>query len=113
MVTSVDGTLASDWTTVTTNERCFLDLQFIRKGRDPQWTPEAGRPSDRSGVAFFGPRSKVRVGDRLRVLKGRGPAGTYMVEGAFDTVYNGRGKVHHIEAGIKEVPPAIAVGAAP
>lgn len=111
--TTIDGTVVSDWTPVASNEPCFLDFQFIRRGRDPQWTPEAGRPADRSGVAFFGAKSKVRVGDRLRTVKNRGPAGTYMVEGAFDTVYDGRGNVHHIEAGVKEVPPSIAVGVAP
>ena len=102
-----------DWAIVATSEPCFIDLQFIRRGRDPQWTPEAGRPADRTGVAFFNPTAKVKVGYRLRVLAANGPAGTYMVEGAFDTPYDGMGEVHHIEAGIKEVPPAVAAGVAP
>jgi hypothetical protein len=54
---SEDGVPVIGWDYVRTNGqpaeyRCFLDLNFIRRGKDPQWTPEAGRPADRTGVFF-------------------------------------------------------------
>jgi hypothetical protein len=110
--TQIDGTVAFEWGAISKNEACFIDLTFIRKGRDPQWTPESGRPADRTGVGFFGPRSKVLVGDRVRMT--RGPIkGTFMIEGAFDQISDHRGRLHHIEAGVHEVPPSVAAGAAP
>ena len=110
--TTVDGIVSSDWAPVATNEPCFIDLTFIRKGRDPQWTPEAGRPADRTGVGFFGPRSKVLVGDRIRMT--RGPIkGTFLIDGAYDQISDDNGRLHHIEAGVREVPPSVALGAAP
>ena len=98
----VDGLDTFEWNTVVSNEPCRLDLQFIRSGRDPQWTPEAGRPADRFGVAFFRNGANVKAGDRLVVKKG--PAGTFLCEGAVDEALGFAGQPHHMEVGVKEVP---------
>jgi hypothetical protein len=87
-----------------TSERCFLDLGFIRQGKDPQWTPEAGRASDRSGVLFLGPTTAMRPGDRIRMTKG--PSGTFQVEGAYDEAWRPSDR-HHIELGVVEVAKAL------
>lgn len=85
--------------------RCFLDLNFIRRGKDPQWTAEAGRPADRTGV-FFGEGSiPLRSGDRIQMTQG--PAGTFLAEGAFDEAWTPSGR-HHIEIGVIEVAGQIA-----
>lgn len=85
---------------------CRIDLQYIRMGKDPQWTPEAGRPEDRTGVAMFLPGADVRTGDRLQMV--RGPAGTFLVDGSVDEILGGRGRVHHLEVAVKEVPGPLA-----
>lgn len=112
--TVVDGVQSYVWVPVKSNVRCRLDLQYIRSGKDPQWTPEAGRPVDRAGVAFFESGEPVKVGQRLVITKG--PIGTYLVGGddlgAVDEVFLGRGShVHHLEVGVKEVPGPIAAAA--
>jgi hypothetical protein len=84
---------------------CFLDLNFIRKGKDPQWTPEAGRPADRSGVFFALGDIPLKSGDRIQMVAG--PAGTFLAEGAFDEAWTPRAR-HHIEIGVVEVAGQIA-----
>lgn len=102
----VDGVEQYVPRTIATGVRCRLDLQFIRSGRDPQWTPEAGRVEDRTGVAFFLSDANVKPGDRIQVT--RGPAGTFQVEGNVDQVFGRRGRIHHLECGVKEVPGPVA-----
>lgn len=105
--TEVDGASTYDWHNVEVNERCRVDLNFQRHGKDPmQWTPEAGRATDKTGVAFFLPTANIRPGDRIVVTLG--PTGTFLVEGAFEEILGRHGRVHHYEVGIKEVAPAIA-----
>lgn len=103
----VNGVPQSNWTTVKTNVRCFLDLGFIRKGKDPIWTPEAGRVSDRSGVLFLDGKAPVQSGMRVKMTKG--PTGTFLVEGAVDEAWRPTSK-HHIEVGVVEVPKQISKG---
>lgn len=106
--TDVDGAPAYNWTTVKENVRCFVDLSYQRPGKDPGWSPEAGRPADRAGVLFMLPTEPLKPGDRIVVTRGE-PRGTFEVLGALDTVPQAsRGRVHHIEVGIEEVAQAIA-----
>lgn len=85
--------------------RCFLDLNFIRRGKDPQWTAEAGRPADRSGVFFAMGDIPLRSGNRIEMT--RGPEGTFVAEGAFDEAWTPSAR-HHIEIGVLEVASQIA-----
>lgn len=85
--------------------RCFLDLNFIRKGKDPMWTAEAGRPADRSGVLFLTGTDDVRSADRIKMTKG--PSGTFQIEGAIDEAWRPTDK-HHTEVGVQEVAQALA-----
>jgi len=103
--TDLNGMPQHDWLTVVENVKVFLDLNFIRKGRDPVWTPEAGRPSDRSGVLFVDPGADVRSGDRVRMTVG--PHGTFQTEGAVDEAWTPT-KMHHKEIGVVEVAGLIA-----
>ncbi len=98
--TFVDGMPQHQWVVKGTAIPCRVDLQFIRQGKDPLWTPEAGRASDRTGVLFIMPSSQVKSGDRIFVS--RGPAGTFQIEGAVDEAWD-KDTRHHIELGIKEV----------
>lgn len=104
--TIVDGVESFGWVTVASGVPCRMDLQFIRSGRDPQWTPEAGRMEDRTGVGFFLADAPVRTGDRVIVT--RGPSGTFLLEGSIDEVQGRHGRTHHIEVGVKEVPGPVA-----
>lgn len=103
--TFVDGVATSEWKVIKTNVRCFLDLNFLRKGKDPMWTPEAGRPSDRSGVLFVEAGSGLKAAHRVEMTKG--PSGTFTVEGAIDEAWRPT-SLHHIEVGVVEVPQGIA-----
>lgn len=103
-LTQVDGLSQQVWTTVQANVRCFIDLTFVRAGKDPIWTPEAGRPSDRVGVLFLALRS-ARSGDRVEIT--RGPKGTFAIEGAVDEAWTPR-RFHHLEAGVIEVASPLA-----
>lgn len=80
--------------------RCFLDLTFIRRGKDPQWTPEAGRPADRTGVFFALGDCPLQAGDRIEMVMG--PNGIFETTGAFDEAWTPR-KRHHLEVGVSEV----------
>lgn len=105
--TFVDGIPRSSWVAVATNVPVFLDLNFIRKGKDPMWTPETGRVSDRVGVAFFSGKVTVRSGMRVKMTKG--PSGTFLIEGAVDEAWRPTAK-HHLEVGVTEVPAQITKG---
>lgn len=80
--------------------RCFLDLNFIRQGKDPQWTAEAGRPMDRTGVWFGLAGAPIKSGDRIKMVKG--PTGTFEVQGAIDPAWT-PSEEHHVEVGVQEV----------
>lgn len=105
--TFVNGIPTSDWAEVATNVKCLMDLNFIRKGKDPMWTPEAGRPGDRSGVCFLDPSAPIRSGMRIKMTKG--PTGTFLIEGAVDEAWRPTDR-HHFEVGVIEVPKQISKG---
>lgn len=102
---NVDGMPTHSWEAVTSGVKCFLDLNFIRRGKDPVWTAEAGRPSDRSGVLFIAANTDVRSGDRVKMTTG--PSGTFQVEGAVDEAWQPT-KMHHLELGVVEVARPVA-----
>ena len=103
---NTDGAASYSWVVVASSIRVRTDLSYIRP-TDPNlgWIPEAGRPDDRVGTAFFLPDAIVRPGDRIRIT--RGPTGTFEVKGSLDTVIGRQGYTHHIEARIEEVAKAL------
>ena len=101
----VKGVPQSSWVVVATDVRCFLDLNFIRKGKDPMWTPEAGRAADRSGVFFT--KHVVKSGQRIKMKFG--PSGTFLIEGAVDEAWRPTSR-HHFEVGVTEVPKQLSDG---
>lgn len=103
----VNGVPTMKWEPIATNIRCFLDLNFLRRGKDPMWTPEAGRSSDRSGVCFLVGTAPARSGMRLKMTKG--PTGTFLIEGAVDEAWQPNQR-HHLEVGVTEVPSQISKG---
>lgn len=104
-----DGIPTSQWVPVSSTPiKCFLDLQLIRRGKDPLWTPEAGRVSDRTGVLFLS-ADAVGVKSGMRVKMTFGPSGTFLIEGAVDEVWRPTTK-HHYELGVTEVPAQISAG---
>lgn len=105
-----DGMSAQAWSPVATNVPCFIDLQYIRMGKDPMWTPEAGRPSERTGVMFLLPPVPVHSGDRFIIT--RGPAGSFSIEGADDIVWT-PGYFHHREVGVKEIGSPLSLSPPP
>lgn len=102
VVTDVDGAASYDYASVATNVQCRVDLSFLRMGKDTGWTPEAGRPADRTGVAFFMPTAPIRPGDRIKLETG-GVRGTFSLEGNLDEVPDFHGNLHHYEVGVTEV----------
>lgn len=95
----VDGQTSYTWDIVATNVPAFVDTSFIRIGKDPTWTEEAGRSPDRSGVAFFKYAANVNPGDRVQVT--RGPAGQFEIISK-DPVWAPT-RASHVECGIAEV----------
>lgn len=104
---NVNGYVAHKWVLRKKNVPVFLDLNFIRKGKDPLWSPEAGRRSDRTGVLFALESGDVRSGDRVVMTKG--PKGAFQVEGAVDDAWRPT-SLHHIEVGVVEVSDALFSG---
>ncbi len=96
----VNGYSTMTWVAQTGTIACFLDLNFLRPGKDPGWTPEAGRVEVRAGVMFTKARDGVRSGDRIKMVKG--PTGVFQVDGAVDEAW--RPTSHHRnELSVKEV----------
>jgi len=102
--TNEDGAARYSYVKVASDVRCRLDLSFLRPGRDQGWTPEAGRATDRSGVAFFLTGTNILPGDRIKMRKG--PTGLFLLEGTLDEVQDGT-KFHHLEVGVTEVAKAL------
>lgn len=96
----VDGIATASWSTVASNVRCFLDLNFLRNGKDPVWSPEAGRRADRTGVLFASSSASIQPGDRIIMTKG--PVGTFEVQSAVDEAWR-PSSMHHVELGVIEV----------
>lgn len=105
--TFVDGVPRTAWVDVATSVPCFLDLDYLRRGKDPMWTPETGRARDRAGVLFLKGTAPVKSGQRIVMSKG--PSGTFLIEGAVDEAWRPSSK-HHIEVGVTEVPTQITKG---
>lgn len=105
--TFINGIPSQQWVVVATNVRCFLDLNFVRLGKDPTWTAEAGRPSDRTGVGFFLGNAPIRNGDHIEMTKG--PSGSFSLEAAIDEAWQPTAK-HHLEVSVKEIPAQLASG---
>lgn len=105
--TQVNGKVGTTWEVASTGNKCFLDLNFIRKGKDQIWTPEAGRPADRTGVLFMSGTADIVSGDRVRMTTG--PSGTFELQSAVDEAWRPTNK-HHLELGVKEVSSVIARG---
>lgn len=99
------GSSTYSWVAVATDVPCFIDLNFLRKGKDMMWVEAAGRPQDRTGVIFFkGSENRVKSGQRIDITKG--PNGMFSIEGALDEAWTPR-KRHHLEFGVIEVATVI------
>lgn len=98
---NVDGSVNYTWVPTKMNVHLRIDLSFQRRGKDPDWIAEAGRPSDRTGVAFFLRGEAVMPGDRITMTTG--PAGTFELQGSKDHVPGHLGDEHHLEIGVQEV----------
>jgi hypothetical protein len=108
VTTADDGSPVTVWQQKATDIRCFLDLSFIRKGKDPYWSESAGRPTDRTGVLFLMGDAQIKAGDRI--IMTRGPSGSFSIEGAIDETWTPSAR-HHLEVGVKEVATQLARGA--
>jgi len=95
-----DGLVSNDWTVLEDSTRCFLDLNFIRSGKDPIWTPDSGTAQNRSGVLFLQPGTGAMPGDRVKMLIG--PGGTFEIKSALDEAWTPT-KLHHLECHVTEV----------
>ncbi len=98
--TEVNGYSTMQWVELSGTIACFLDLNFLRPGKDPGWTPAAGRVAVRAGVMFTKARDGVRSGDRIQMV--RGPSGVFQVDGAVDVAWRPTSH-HHNELSVKEV----------
>ena len=101
------GSPVYDWVEVKTGVRCFLDLNFIRSGKDAVWTPESGRGTERYGVGFFLGTEPLKPGDWIKMT--RGPTGVFSLEAAVDEAWRPE-ENHHLEIGCKEVPKQYTKG---
>jgi hypothetical protein len=107
--TKVGGLPGATWVAVATNLPCFLNLGMVRKGKDPVWTPESGRPNERSGVLFLHPKVNGVLRSGMRVDMQRGPSGTFQVVGAVDEAWTPT-RLHHMECGVEEIGSPLAKG---
>lgn len=100
----VDGLVSQAWAIVPdgTSVRCFLDLNFIRAGKDPIWTPDSGTGQNRSGVLFLAPGAPALPGYRIQIASGNGPQGTFEITSSLDEAWTPR-KLHHLECFVTEV----------
>lgn len=96
------------WQPVAQGVPCLLDLNFVRRGKDPIWTAEAGRPAERSGVLFVRLDAPLKDGDWVKIT--RGPKGTYSFTGPLDEAWRPT-DLHHVEIGVREVPRQAVRGA--
>lgn len=98
------------WQTVPGADRvrCFLDLFFIRPGKDPVWNPDTGRASNRAGVLFVKASTDLVPGNRIKMLVG--PSGTFLIDKVIDEAWSPKKPTrrHHIEVYVTEVDRALA-----
>ncbi len=100
-----DGVTFEKWETVSENERCFLDLGFIRAGKDPVWTPDTKTAQNRSGVLFLARKTLAIPGSRVQITKG--PPGTFLIDSSIDEAWTPT-KHHHLECFVVEVDRVLA-----
>lgn len=100
--TQVDGMTTNSWQIKVggTGVYCLLDLNFIRPGKDPIWTPETGTAENRMGVLFLSPTAPAVPGNRIQMTVG--PTGTYMIDSDIDEAWTPR-KRHHLECHVVEI----------
>jgi hypothetical protein len=99
------GSSVYTWQVVAENVRCFLDLNYVRTGKDALWIEAAGRPADRTGVVFFDGKTRIKSGYRMEMTKG--PHGTFSIEGAIDEAWKPTRR-HHLEIGVIEVATSMS-----
>ena len=97
---SNDGVVSQEWNVIESGIRCFLDLNFIRAGKDPTWTPDQASAQNRAGVLFLDAKSSAIPGDRIVMTTG--PEGTFLIDSAMDQAWRPSGK-HHLETYVSEV----------
>lgn len=102
-----DGMAFRSWAPIAggDNVRCFLDLNFIREGRDPVWTPDSKTAQNRKGVLFLPPGSTAMPGNRVQMIKG--PTGTFEIMSSLDEAWT-VDKLHHLECFVQEIDRALA-----
>lgn len=102
-----DGMTYQSWTPIFGGDKvhCFLDLGFIRAGKDPVWTPDTNTAQNRSGVLFLPPNCKANPGNRIQML--RGPGGTFEITSSLDEAWR-PDKLHHLECFVQEVDRVLA-----
>jgi len=102
-----DGMTYNSWTPILDGDsvRCFLDLGFIRAGKDPVWTPDTKTAQNRSGVLFLPPNSEAVPGNRVQMV--HGPTGTFEIKSSLDEAWTPR-KLHHLECYVEEIDRVLA-----
>lgn len=107
--TQVDGLVTQTWAIIAggSNVRCFLDLNYIRAGRDPVWTEDSKTAQNRSGILFLPPKILAQPGDRIQMVKG--PTGVFKIENSVDEAWTPTHR-HHQELYVIEVDRVLAGG---
>ncbi len=85
---------------------CWLDLNFLRPGKDAPPPVVAGRALDRIGVMFFSATDRLKSGDRIRCLSGP-VTGTFEIRNNPDPAISFRTTPHHFEVQIIEVAQSV------
>lgn len=101
------GSAEMTWRTVHPNTSLFLDLMFLRQGRDPVWTPEAGRAATRVGVAFFKHNAPIQNGDRIVMTKGPAKGSIFTLEMAIDEAWT-PSRLSHLEVYVNGLPESLS-----
>lgn len=105
--TMTDGIAEVTYPVKSSSVPCRVDLTFSRPQDRERSVPEAGRPADRVGTAFFLADADLQPGDRIELTSG-GVIGTFVLGEAVDSVLGRSTRVHHKEVPVKEVPSALA-----
>lgn len=101
------GSAEMTWRVVKSNVPLFLDLNFLRKGKDPVWTPEVGREAERAGVAFFKSNAPIQNGDRILMKKGPAKGNIFTLEMAIDEAWTPSVR-SHLEVYVKALPQQLS-----
>lgn len=85
---------------------CWLDLNFLRPGKDAPPPVVAGRAMDRIGLMLFSPTSRLKSADRVRCIDGP-VTGTFEIRNNPDPAISRRPRAHHYEVQIIEVAQSV------